>query len=43
MAVRLGVSLGWYAVVEREPSLMSARLAARAAEILGLKVQELRS
>jgi len=41
MAARLRVSLGWYALLEREPSFLSERIAKRAASLLGCRPEEL--
>jgi len=41
MAARLGISPGWYALIEREPTFLSERLARRAAEILGVPAEDL--
>ncbi len=43
MAAQLGVSPGWYALIEKEPTFLSERLALRAADVLGVRVEELRS
>jgi hypothetical protein len=37
----LGVSAGWYALVEREPTFLSRRLAARVAQHLGCCPEDL--
>ena len=40
-AVLLGVSAGWCALIEKEPTFLSRRLAARAAKVLGCTAEEL--
>lgn len=42
MAARMRISLGWYSLIEREPSFLSPRLAELAAAILRTSPEELR-
>jgi transcriptional regulator with XRE-family HTH domain len=40
-AAEIGISPGWYALVEREPTFLTPRLAARVAQALGCAASDL--
>ena len=42
MAVKLGYSPSYYAMIEREPSFLSEEIAAKAAKILGVAVRDIK-